>query len=182
MFAFLARLIRQPEWKDLPWAWELKSALLRQTGLKIGDRTILAAGFCCMARDRGEIEIGDDVILGYNNRILAEAPVRLGRFTLCSMDVTFANAGPKPGETPAPLIVGRGCWIGTGAKIVGPLTIGDNAIIGAGAVVIADVPAGAIVAGVPAQILGRRELPERVWNRHGRYFCPRTFEPVKETV
>lgn len=182
MFDFLASLIRLPEWVDAPWAWEVKNVLLRQTGLQIGDRTILAAGFCCVARSRAEVEIGDDVILGYNNRVLAGAPVRLGRFTLCSMDVTFANEGPRPGEPPAPLTVGRGCWFGTGAKVVGPVTIGDNAIIGAGAVVTADVPAGAIVAGAPAQILRRRELPERVWNRHGRYFCPRTFEPVEATA
>jgi maltose O-acetyltransferase len=181
MFDFLAGLIRLPEWADAPWLWEIKNALLCQTGMQIGKRTIVAAGFCCLARHRAEIEIGDDVILGYNNRILAAAPVRLGRFTLCSMDVTFAN-GCAPGEAFAPLTVGRGCWIGAGAKLVGPVTVGDNAIVAAGALVTTDVPAGAIVAGIPARVLRLRELPERVWNRPGRYFCPRTFEPVKEAA
>ncbi len=182
MFDFLASLIRLPEWCDAPFAWEIKNALLRRTGLRIGDRTIIAAGFRCVARCRHDIEIDDDVILGYNNRILAEGPVRLGRFTLCSMDVTFANESPRADRLATPLTVGRGCWIGTGAKLVGPVTVGDNAIIAAGAVVTTDVPAGAIAVGVPARVLRLRELPDRVWNRPGRYFCPRTFEPLDEAT
>ena len=182
MFDFLAGLIRLPEWADAPWAWEIKNRLLRRTGLQIGARAIVAAGFVCQARRRAEIQIGDDVILGYNNRIFAGAPVRLGCFTLCSMDVTFCNEFSGSSKTPGSLTGGRGCWIGAGAKVLGPVSIGDNAIVAAGAVVTSDVPAGAIVAGIPARILRSRELPERVWNRPGRYFNPRTFAAVKEAA
>jgi acetyltransferase-like isoleucine patch superfamily enzyme len=40
------------------------------------------------------------------------------------------------------------------------VTIGDNAVIGTSAVVTRDVPANAVVAGVPARILRMREAPE----------------------
>lgn len=50
-------------------------------------------------------------------------------------------------------IIGSNVEISTGAKVLGPIHIGNNAIIGANAVVIQDVPANAIVAGVPAKII-----------------------------
>lgn len=44
--------------------------------------------------------------------------------------------------------------IGSGAQICPNVRIGPNAIVGAGAVVTKDVPEGAIVAGVPAKVIG----------------------------
>ncbi|CDM66069.1 acyltransferase [Pyrinomonas methylaliphatogenes] len=55
--------------------------------------------------------------------------------------------------TVVPTIVRRGASIGSGATILAGIEIGARAIIGAGAVVTKDVPAGAIVAGVPARLL-----------------------------
>jgi serine O-acetyltransferase len=45
-------------------------------------------------------------------------------------------------------------YVGPGAKIVGAVHIGDGAAVGANAVVTHDVPAGAVVAGVPARVIG----------------------------
>lgn len=53
-------------------------------------------------------------------------------------------------------IVKRGASIGSGATILCGVTIGEHAIVGAGTVVTKDVPAGASVAGNPAQILIRQ--------------------------
>jgi serine O-acetyltransferase len=45
--------------------------------------------------------------------------------------------------------------VGAGAIVLGGITIGDDALIGAGSVVVSDVPAGAVVAGVPARVLSQ---------------------------
>jgi serine O-acetyltransferase len=45
--------------------------------------------------------------------------------------------------------------IGAGAKVLGAITIGAGSQIGANSVVVKSVPAGAVVVGVPGQIVGR---------------------------
>ena len=55
--------------------------------------------------------------------------------------------------------IGNNVWIGYGACILRGVTVGDNAVIGTNAVVTKDVPANAVVGGVPARVLRMREAP-----------------------
>lgn len=60
-----------------------------------------------------------------------------------------------------PLSIGNDVWIGDRVTIVsGCRSVGDGAVIAAGAVVTRDVPAFAIVGGVPARVLRARFPPE----------------------
>ena len=53
-----------------------------------------------------------------------------------------------------PTVIGDRVFIGANAVVNMGVTIGDGAVVGAGAVVTGDVPAGSIVAGVPAKVIG----------------------------
>ena len=55
--------------------------------------------------------------------------------------------------------VGSNVWIGYGACILRGVRVGDNSIVGTNAVVTKDVPANAVVAGIPARIIRMREAP-----------------------
>lgn len=101
---------------------------------------------CCHFQDQGGITLGDNCLVGHN--------------------VVFAtlNHGFAPEERqsmlPAPIVAGRNVWIGSNSTILQGVTIGDNSIIAAGSVVTKDVPANAIVAGVPARFI-RSISPEK---------------------
>ena len=56
----------------------------------------------------------------------------------------------------APVVLEDGCDLGVGAIVLPGVTIGRGAQVGAGAVVTKDVAPGAIVAGVPARVMGTR--------------------------
>ena len=79
----------------------------------------------------------------------------VNKFSSIGKNVTIfhqVTIGSKDSKT-APSI-GNNTIIYPGAKIIGNIHVGNNAIIGAGAVVVKNVPDNAIVAGVPAKVIG----------------------------
>lgn len=73
-----------------------------------------------------------------------------------------ADSGQPLHSVPASgrdITIGRGCYLGSRAIVIGPVTVGDYAVIGAGAVVTRDVPAHTFVAGVPAAVVSEHRPP-----------------------
>jgi len=103
--------------------------------------------------------IGRRLSIEHHGCIVIHGAVEIGDDCLLRHGVTAGNVGASDPQG-APKI-GNRVQMGAGAKLIGRITIGDDVIIGANAVVTRDVPAGAIVVGIPARIVKMRDLPVR---------------------
>jgi serine O-acetyltransferase len=102
-------------------------------GAKLGRRLIIDHGLGVVIGETAEI--GDDVYIYHQ--------------------VTLGGTSSDHGKRHP--TVGDNVIIGAGAKVLGAIYIGDNARIGSNAVVVAPVPAGTTVVGIPARPVERRE-------------------------
>mgnify|MGYP001972764140 CR=1 FL=1 len=109
------------------------------------------------------VYVGNDVIIGNHckiqNNVSVYKGVSLAEGVFCGPSCVFTNVlTPRAEvdrqdeflETP----VGRGATIGANATVVCGHALGDYCMIAAGAVVTKDVPAHALMAGVPAKRIG----------------------------
>ncbi len=164
-----------------PCQWATKVALLRRAGLRIGRNAIIMSGLKTIGGASCNVHIEDDCVIGPDVHLWVFHRLTIGKCTVIGAGVAIVNGGhdvetfvPTAGETR----IGRGCWIGHGAKLARPLTLGDGAVVKPGAVVMDSVPAQSIVSGVPARVVGQTEVNEKVWLWGDRYFNPATFEAI----
>ena len=113
------------------------------------------------------IEIGNDCNLGFCTHITCCNRVVIGNGVLTGMYVIISDNShgtlsadeltempvKRPLYSKGEVIIGNNVWIGDKAAILAGVHIGDGAIIGANAVVTTDVPANAVVGGVPAKLI-----------------------------
>lgn len=161
--------------------WERKSACLRLTGMKIDHHVVIDEGFFVLTLCEENVTISAYAAIGHRFSCFAFNKISVGKFCMFAANVTLTNGGHDTNSFvpfSGPLTIGNGCWIGNGAHICGPITVGDNAIVAAGAVVVNDVPASAIVAGIPAKVIGYRVLPDKVWHLGNIWFSPDKFDLV----
>lgn len=131
-------------------------------------------GRCCVVQAKaGSLRIGEHCVLGTHSQIVGTHGVTIGRDVMTGPQCYFGGsrhgtARTKPDGTPAPpmidqstysrgpLTIGDDVWLGAGVRVMEGVSIGNGAVVGSGAVVTKDVPPYAIVAGVPARIVGER--------------------------
>jgi sugar O-acyltransferase (sialic acid O-acetyltransferase NeuD family) len=114
----------------------------------IGNRVDLGVGTIVLA---GAM-ITTDVELGAYSHVNVSSSIshdsRIGAFCTLGPGVNIAGR----------VKIGARVQIGTGASIIPGIEIGDDCVIGAGAVVIHSIPTAVTAVGVPARVLGPRDL------------------------
>ena len=135
------------------------------------------------------VYVGNDVLIGQNvkvqNNVSVYDAVTLEDDVFCGPSMVFTNvvnpraAVLRKGEYRRTLVK-RGATLGANCTVVCGVTVGDYAFVGAGAVVSRDVPAYALMLGVPARRVGwmsrhgeRLALPP---SGQGEAVCPTTGE------
>jgi serine O-acetyltransferase len=104
-------------------------------GATIGRRFFIDHGMGVVIGETAEV--GDDVMIYHG-------------VTLGGVSLRKAKRHPT---------IGDGVTIGAGARVLGPVVVGASAKIGANAVVVRDVPAGAVVVGVPGEVRKKEPPP-----------------------
>ncbi len=124
----------------------------------------------------GVVEIGDKTVMGQECTISAYQRVRIGEECVIADRAMFIDFDHGMVEVERPIRlqgiykrdveVGNNVWIGYGACILRGVSVGDNSVIGTNSVVTKDVPANAVVGGIPARIIRMREAPHGLrWER-----------------
>lgn len=168
----------------LAWQAEVQARLLAQETVQMGDGCFIAPDAAIFGEPGRAVVMGErcaiaaqaflhgPITLGHDVSVNAGARLDGGRKGLSIGDGTRIASGAalyafdhglKPDrEIRAQPVrsrgirIGRDVWIGANAGITDGVSIGDHAVVAMGAVVTKDVPDWAIVAGVPAQVVGYR--------------------------
>jgi acetyltransferase-like isoleucine patch superfamily enzyme len=160
------------------WRWETTGLLFlgRRLEIQIGRRGRVRFGRFVWIGDgtkirchEGEVVIGDKTVIGQECTISAYQHVRIGEQCVIADRAMFIDFDHNMAETERPIRLqgiykrdvdlGSNVWIGYGACILRGVSVGDNSVIGTYAVVTKDVPANAVVGGIPARVIRMRDAP-----------------------
>jgi acetyltransferase-like isoleucine patch superfamily enzyme len=195
-----ARLLWRYLWRRFltpaGWRWETDGFVFfgRNLELQISPRGKIRFGRLTWIGDgtkirchEGEVMIGAKTVLGQECTISAYRNVRIGEQCVVADRAMFIDFDHGVVEVERPIRqqgiymrdveVGSNVWVGYGACVLRGVRIGDNSVIGTNTVVTKDVPANAVVGGVPARILRMREAPSTL-----RWPDPVEPDPDAETT
>ena len=163
------------------WRWETDGPVFfgKRLQLQIAKRATVRFGRFSWIGDgtkirchEGVVEIGEKTVMGQECTISAYKRVRIGEQCVIADRAMFIDFDHGVVEVERPIrlqgiykrdcIVGSNVWIGYGACFLRGIRVGDNAIVGTNSVVTKDVPANAVVGGVPAKVIRMREAPKEL--------------------
>lgn len=125
--------------------------------VKIGERTYYDASCTFIARNNSKITIGKYCSIA-NKVTIITANHNHSNISTFPFSIKFpqTNLPTDRDRVNDDIIIGNDVWIGNNATILQGVNISDGAVVAAGAVVAKNVPAYAIVGGVPATVIKYR--------------------------
>lgn len=145
----------------------VRTAIYRAVGARIGTGSLVLGSIhmCGFGRFWERLTVGQYCLVNAPLYLDLNAPITVEDWVAIGDHVRLITTGHEmscPDKRcgaflPAPIVLERGCWIGSGATILPGVTVGRGAVVGAGAVVTRDVPPHTLVGGVPAKVI--RDLP-----------------------
>jgi maltose O-acetyltransferase len=111
------------------------------------------------------IELGDHVGFNYGCYVNGYGGLRIGDHSIFGPGTMIHTANHEmkidrpiyeQGWNPAPVEIGKDCWIGMGVCILPGVRIGDGCVVGAGSVVVNDLDGYSVAVGNPARVVRKR--------------------------
>ena len=128
----ISDLFKFLQYGDLPTRYYVKR------GMKVGKNFNRQSGTRLDPSNCWLIEIGDDVIMGNKVQLIAH-----------DFSIMHHTGYARFGR----IVIGDRVFIGANSTILMNVRVGNDVVIGAGSLVNKDVPAGSVVAGVPAKVI-----------------------------
>ena len=152
-------------------------------GVTFGEHCSAYAGCSFSIGEKGSCSVGNYTMMN-GVLVMAEERIEIGSYCMFSWNVGIADSDfhpidpalrridaramapfdpdrpSRPTIGTAPVVIKDNVWVGMGAVILKGVTIGENSVVAAGAIVTKSVPANAIVAGNPAQVVKMLPPPE----------------------
>lgn len=153
----------------IPWN-ALRLRYLKALGLTSGAHTYLFGGSEVLAPENLHIE--GNCHIGRLCQLDARGGITIGRNVVIASHTLLITAdhdvqSPDFDGRLGPIHIEDRVWIGSRVVVLKGVTIGEGAVVAAGSVVHRDVPAWAIVSGVPAAVIGERSSDQRYVINYG---------------
>ncbi|MFI4860279.1 MAG: acyltransferase [Phycisphaerales bacterium JB063] len=143
-----------------------------EEGVRIGAGTILNRGVSIQAKI-GPVHIGKECDIGMHSDVHAQGGVYIGDCVVLGgggkisggvfqIDRSDADDREQDRSTRGPIRIDSKCLIGMGSSFLDGVHVGEGVVIGAGSVVLKDIPAYSVAAGVPVRVLRERTSRDAV--------------------